>query len=73
MIQRLIRDGAVTLNGQRVKPSQEIYVGARVRMDLPAVKEATVEPEDLPIEVMYDDNDLLVVNYLDRTSCQIRV
>ncbi len=67
-LQRLIKDGAVKVNGHFVtKPSFTLRTNDRVILLEEKVispkKEFSVEPEpDMPLEVVYEDNDLLVVN-----------
>lgn len=62
-IQAGIRSGAATLNGKTVRPSETVRVGDHIRWDTPR-EEATEHalPEDLPIEILYEDEDMAVVN-----------
>jgi 23S rRNA pseudouridine1911/1915/1917 synthase len=61
-IQKLIENGRVTINGQQVKPSYRVHVKDRVRLDLPLPTPVEIEPEAIPLEIVYEDADLLVVN-----------
>lgn len=67
-VQRLIRDGSVAVNGVRVsKSGLQLKKGDQVRIAekemLPLDKEFTVEPEsDIPLEIIYEDKDLMVIN-----------
>jgi 23S rRNA pseudouridine1911/1915/1917 synthase len=61
-IQRLIREGWVTLGGNLArKAGEEIEAGTRISVR-PECEEQRATPEDLPLEIIYEDTDLLVVN-----------
>ena len=60
--QRLIREGLVTVDGERARPSYRIEGGERLVATVPAVVEAVVQAEDIPLDVRYEDRDLIVVN-----------
>ena len=61
-IQRLIQDGHVTLSRGRAKPGHLTTPGLEVEIEIPAPAPATPEPEALPLHVVYDDADLVVVD-----------
>ena len=61
-IQRLIRDGHVTLSRGRAKAGQLTTPGLEVDVDIPAPASAAPEPEPLPLSIVYDDADLVVVD-----------
>jgi 23S rRNA pseudouridine1911/1915/1917 synthase len=62
-LQRLIRDGRVTVKGRAVtRPSLQVRAGEPLVVALPAPAPATPEPEDVPLEIVYQDADLAVVN-----------
>ena len=60
--ERLIADGFVSVNGKTVPKRQKIKAGDTVSVVLPEPEEYTVHPENIPLEIVYEDNDLLVVN-----------
>lgn len=61
--QRLIRDGHVRLaNGERVKAGLRLSGGERVVISLPEVVETDLEPQAIPLNICYEDRDLLVVD-----------
>jgi len=60
--QRLIRDGLITLNGESVKPNAVTSVGDRVEITYPEPEEVDVAAEDIPLDVLYEDENLVVVN-----------
>jgi 23S rRNA pseudouridine1911/1915/1917 synthase len=62
-VQRLIEDGRVRLaRVAHVKANTVVRAGDAVAVDVPAPAPAALEPEDLPLEVLYDDADVVVVN-----------
>jgi len=61
-IQKLIREGMVTVNGALVRPSVRVKPGDKVVMQVPEPVELEVKPEKIPLEIYYEDKDLLVVN-----------
>lgn len=58
----LIDDGNVLLNGKTVKKKAEVSEGDTVSVNLPDLTEPEAKPQDIPIEVVYEDSELLVVN-----------
>jgi 23S rRNA pseudouridine1911/1915/1917 synthase len=61
-IQHLIASGDLTLDGARVKPSVRVRSGARVDVRVPVPEPSTLRPEPLALDVLYEDDDLLVIN-----------
>jgi len=61
-VQRLIRQGRVTLNGALSRPSTPVRPGMRVTVRIPPPPSEQVSPQPIPLEVVYEDDDLLVVN-----------
>ena len=61
-LQRAIEAGGVQLNGLVPKPSRRLRVNDRVWIHLPDAEESTIEPEDLSLEVIYEDDCIIVVN-----------
>ena len=61
-IQKLIEDGCVAVDGQRVKPSYKIRVGDEIIMSAPELKEPEIVAEEIPLDVVYEDEDMLVIN-----------
>ncbi len=61
-LQRLIKDGAVLVDGRAAKANLVVKPGQAVQLDLPEAVEAAVEAEDLPLPIVYQDADLVVVD-----------
>src|SRR5437867_9571372 len=61
-LQALIRAGQVRVNGREARPSQRLKAGDQVRVELPEPRVATLEPEDLPLRVLYEDAHLVVLD-----------
>lgn len=62
-IQKLIRDGKVLLNSQIAnKPHQKLNAHDRLKVSIPEKEKAEFLPEEIPLEVVYEDKDVLVIN-----------
>lgn len=61
-IQKLIRDGQVSVNGICVKANYKVKAEDEVLLLLPAAVEPAIEPEDIPLSILYEDEDLLLIN-----------
>ncbi|MCY4018266.1 MAG: RluA family pseudouridine synthase [Chloroflexi bacterium] len=60
--QKLIRAGRVLVNGRVEKAGFRFKGGERVEINLPLSEEVSVEPEDIELEIVYEDDDLTVIN-----------
>lgn len=61
-LQKLLKDGKVTSNGKTQKASSKAVSGSTIQILFPEPEELNVEPEDIPLDILYEDEDLLVVN-----------
>jgi 23S rRNA pseudouridine1911/1915/1917 synthase len=61
-IQELIAEGRVSVNGVVTKPSHRVEAGEQVEIEVPQAEELEVAPEAIPLDVLYEDDDLAVVN-----------
>lgn len=61
-IKKLIDEGNVLLNGKSVKAGQSIKKGDKVEITLPDPIELSVKPENIPLDVIYQDNDIAIIN-----------
>ena len=62
-VQKLVREGAVTVNGNASKPGYKLRVGDQVNLSYwDAPPRDTIQPEHFPLDILYEDSDLIVVN-----------
>jgi 23S rRNA pseudouridine1911/1915/1917 synthase len=61
-IQRLIKSGSVALNGVAAKSSKTVRPGDWIRVSLPPLQPSDILPEDIPLDIIFEDGDLIVVN-----------
>lgn len=62
MSQKLIEQGNVKINSKNIKTSYKVNENDKVEVEIPEVKEVSIEAQDIPVEVLYEDNDIIVVN-----------
>lgn len=62
MIQKLIEDGNVLVNDKPKKISYKIKMGDNIKIYFPEAKEVDIKPQEIPLEIIYEDNDIIVVN-----------
>lgn len=61
-IQKLLNEELVTVNGKPVKASFKISDGSLIEVTVPDAVEPDIMPEDLNLDIMYEDNDIIIVN-----------
>ena len=61
-IQKLIKEGNVLVNGKPVKGSYRVKCDDEVVFSVPESVEPDIEPENIPLDILYEDADLIVVN-----------
>ena len=61
-IQKLIKDGQVTVNQKIVKANYKMNAGDLLCMEEPELQEPDIEAENIPLDILYEDADLLIVN-----------
>ncbi len=61
-LQKIIKDGNVLVNGEPKKSSYRLEDGDEVTADLPELKSPDVEPENIPLDILYEDDSILMVN-----------
>ncbi len=61
-IQRLIKDGHVRVGGREAKPNQPVKAGQEIGVDIPAPVEPAPQAEALPLHILYQDRDVIVVD-----------
>ncbi len=68
-IQRLIRQGAITVNGRPTKCSYEMEAGDLIDLVIPPPEPYEVIPEDIPLDVIYEDEWVLAINKATGIIC----
>lgn len=63
-IQKLIKDGCLKVNDSSVKPSYQVHTDDVIHLNVPADREPDILPEDIPLDILYEDSDIIVVNKL---------
>ncbi|MEX1295555.1 MAG: RluA family pseudouridine synthase [Candidatus Limnocylindrales bacterium] len=61
-VQRLISEGRLTSAGERVRSRDPVRPGQRLELDVPEVRPDELVPEDIPLEVVYRDDDVIVID-----------
>ncbi|MFO8102157.1 MAG: RluA family pseudouridine synthase [Dehalococcoidia bacterium] len=61
-IQQLIREGNVLIGGMKARPSRGITVNEKISITVPAPAPVAIEAEDIPLNIIYEDSDLLVID-----------
>jgi 23S rRNA pseudouridine1911/1915/1917 synthase len=62
MAKQLIDDGLITVNGKQSKASYHVRENDSVDISIPEPEEAKAEPEDIPLNILYEDGDIIVIN-----------
>ena len=60
--QKLLEEGLVTRNGKPLKKNEKLFEGDQLDVELPEVQEVDILPEDIPLDIVYEDDDVLVIN-----------
>ena len=61
-VQGLIASGHVTVNGRNVPKNYRPKTGEQICIEVPPPEEIEIIPQDIPLDIVYEDDDLLVVN-----------
>jgi 23S rRNA pseudouridine1911/1915/1917 synthase len=61
-IQRLIEEGHIRVNGRNVKPTHSPRAGEQVLVEWPEPRPAAAQPQEIPLEILYEDAALLVID-----------
>jgi len=62
MIQKMLDDGKILVNGKKEKASYKTKIGDKLQVEEVVAKEIELKAQDIPIEVIYEDTDIIVVN-----------
>lgn len=61
-IQRLIEEDKIKVNGKKERASYKVVINDEILLEIPEAKEIDLKPQDIPIEFLYEDDDIVVVN-----------
>ena len=61
-IQKLLKDGHILVDNSICKPNYKVKGGETINIDIPEPIEANIEAEDIPLDIIYEDTDVLIVN-----------
>ena len=61
-IQKLIKDAHITVNEKPVKSNYRLLTDDVISLSIPELKEPDILPEALPLDILYEDRDVIVVN-----------
>jgi len=61
-IQKLIEEGKITVQDKKVKSHYKIKGDEKIVIEIPPPEKLSLEPQDIPLDIVYEDKDLLVVN-----------
>ena len=61
-IQKIIKDGKAYVNDSVVKANYKVKVDDKVQFEIPDCEEPDIPPQDIPLDILYEDKDILIVN-----------
>ncbi len=61
-IQKLLKNEAVIVNDKIIKANYKLKAGDEIQIEIPKDQELLVEAEDIPLDIIYEDEDLLIIN-----------
>lgn len=61
-IQKLLKESCILVNGKSVKPNYKVNAGDKINIDIPDPVEANIAAEKIDLDIIYEDNDILIVN-----------
>ena len=61
-IQKLLKSGLVLVDGKPVKASYQVEEGEVISLDIPEAVEPEIEPEDMDLDILYEDKDIILIN-----------
>jgi len=62
LMQKLIRDGLVSVNGRASKPSYQLHQGDTIKVNLPGIIKPQMIAEDIPLNILYEDDEFIAIN-----------
>jgi len=61
-IQKLIQENHILVNGESTKPNYKLREKDQIQVKIPKAKKVMITPEEIPIDCLYEDEDLMIVN-----------
>ena len=61
-IQKLLKEGSISVNGKAVKANYKVNAGDEILVEIPEPEMPDILPEDIPLDILYEDDDILIVN-----------
>ncbi|MBQ6488915.1 MAG: RluA family pseudouridine synthase [Solobacterium sp.] len=61
-VQALVKEGMITVNGKPVKSSYAVCAGDIIEADVPEDQPLDLQPENIPLDILYEDEDVIVIN-----------
>ena len=61
-IQKMLKSGLVLVDGKPVKASYQVEEGEVISLDIPEAVEPEIEPEDMDLDILYEDMDVILIN-----------
>ncbi len=61
-LKKLFDDKLVLVNNKAVKPSYKVMSGDIIDISIPEVVPVNIEPENIPLDIVYEDNDIIIIN-----------
>lgn len=61
-LQKLVKDGAASVNGEAVKSNYKVSVGDQISLLVPEAVEPEIIPEEMDLDILYEDEDIILIN-----------
>lgn len=61
-LQKLIEEGRVLIEGKKIKSGFRVSTGEQIQVSLPPLEEPLIEPENIPLDILYEDDDVILIN-----------
>ena len=72
-IQKLLKNKHITVDGVHQKANYKLNGSEVINVEIPEEEQMDILPEDIPLDIVYEDDDVLVINKIGRASCRERV
>ena len=61
-VKKLVDDGEITVNGNKVKAGRTLKIGEEISVDIPDPVKLDLEAENIPLDIIYQDKDIAIIN-----------